>query len=145
MSALSQLRNAVLIMRPLRNPAEAIAHAREPTNPRQAVSIVERCDIRTSCRGEGGDYSATIDIIVDLCDRQLSHRCDSEFRLPQDCQVRLTRFPSFMGLALVLWFLSHIPAELSRLLLHLSSLRYFGVPYRWAPVGPCFILSTEKL
>jgi spore germination protein KA len=111
------------------------AGIRMPRAVGQAVSIVGTLVIGQAAV-EAGIISATMIIVVSIT--AISSYVIPEFDM--SIAIRITRF-LFMGLAAV-FGLFGIFVGIVALLLHLSSLRSFGVPYM-APVGP-FILSNQK-
>jgi spore germination protein KA len=111
------------------------AGVRMPRAVGQAVSIVGTLVIGQAAV-EAGIVSATMIIVVSIT--AISSYVIPEFDM--SIAIRITRF-LFMGLAAA-FGLFGIFVGMIALLLHLSSLRSFGVPYM-APVGP-FILNNQK-
>jgi spore germination protein KA len=111
------------------------AGVRMPRAVGQAVSIVGTLVIGQAAV-EAGIISATMIIVVSIT--AISCYVIPEFDM--SIAVRITRF-LFMGLAAA-FGLFGIFVGMIALLLHLSSLRSFGVPYM-APVGP-IIMSDQK-
>ncbi|WP_308639810.1 spore germination protein [Paenibacillus silvisoli] len=111
------------------------AGIRMPRTVGQAVSIVGTLVIGQAAV-EAGIISASMIIVVSIT--AISSYVIPEFDM--SIAVRITRFV-FMGLAAAFGMFG-IFIGLLALLLHLSSLRSFGVPYM-APVGP-FTLADQK-
>jgi spore germination protein KA len=111
------------------------AGIRMPRAVGQAVSIVGTLVIGQAAV-EAGIISATMIIVVSIT--AISSYVIPEFDM--SIAIRITRF-LFMGLAAA-FGLFGIFIGMNAMLLHLSSLRSFGVPYM-APVGP-FTLSDQK-
>lgn len=111
------------------------AGVRMPRAVGQAVSIVGTLVIGQAAV-EAGIISASMIIVVSIT-------AISSYVIPvfdMSIAVRITRF-LFMGLAAAFGMYG-IFVGMCAMLLHLSSLRSFGVPYM-APVGP-FVLSDQK-
>jgi len=111
------------------------AGVRMPRAVGQAVSIVGTLVIGQAAV-EAGIISASMIIVVSIT-------AISSYIIPvfdMSIAVRITRF-LFMGLAAAFGMFG-IFVGMCAMLLHLSSLRSFGVPYM-APVGP-FVLSDQK-
>ncbi|MBO7744789.1 spore germination protein [Paenibacillus sp. MWE-103] len=111
------------------------AGVRMPRAVGQAVSIVGTLVIGQAAV-EAGIISASMIIVVSIT--AISSYVIPEFDM--SIAVRITRF-LFMGLAAVFGMFG-IFVGIVALLLHLSSLRSFGVPYM-APTGP-FVLADQK-
>ena len=111
------------------------AGVRMPRAVGQAVSIVGTLVIGQAAV-EAGIISASMVIVVSIT-------AISSYVIPvfdMSIAIRITRF-LFMGLAAAFGMFG-IFVGMCAMLLHLSSLRSFGVPYM-APVGP-FVLSDQK-
>lgn len=111
------------------------AGIRMPRAVGQAVSIVGTLVIGQAAV-EAGIISASMIIVVSIT--AISSYVIPEFDM--SIAVRITRF-LFMGLAAA-FGLFGIFVGMNALLLHLASLRSFGVPYM-APVGP-FVVGDQK-